>query len=183
MNTTSAIYIPFSKSKTFIWLIGSLAFVAAGCWLLFGNPAFNNALLDNPWFIKTAGTASLIFFGIAGYFFIRNLMAKGPGLVIDNTGIEDFSTAAAASKIYWKDVEAIEVLTIKSQPLILFKVVNPQDYIDGQANRFKRKMLKLNYKWYGAPAGISANGLRISFEELLQLVTGRFEAYTNTPGR
>jgi len=177
MNTTTPILIPFSKGKTFIWLIGAIAFVAIGCWLLFGHIVFGNALFDNLWLIKTSGVVALLFFGIAIYFFIRNLMAKGAGLVIDDTGIEDFSTAASADKIYWKDVKAIEVLTIKSQPLILFKVTNPQAYIDGQTNRFKRKMLALNYKWYGAPVGISANGLKISFEELLQLVTERFEAY------
>ena len=175
----SPVSIPFSKGKIFIWLIGALAFVTAGCWLLINPPRSGNALFDNPWLTKTVRAASFIFFGIALYFFIRKLMATGPGLVIDDTGIEDFSMAASASKIYWKDIEAIEVLTIKSQPLILFKVNNPQAYIDGQSNKFKRKMLELNYKWYGAPVGISANGLNISFEELLQLVSENFEAYKN----
>lgn len=61
----------------------------------------------------------------------------------------------------------------------MFKVINPQEYIDGQPSRVKRKMLELNYKWYGAPVGISANGLRISFEELLQLVTEEFKDFKN----
>ncbi len=59
----------------------------------------------------------------------------------------------------------------------MFKVSNPQTYINGQSNWFKRKILELNYKWYGTPVGISANGLKISFEELLKLVTEKFEAY------
>lgn len=103
-------------------------------------------------------------------------MANGPGLVIDDLGIEDYSSAVTGPKIYWKDITAIEVLIIKSQPLILFKVSNPQIYIDG-AKGFKRKMMALNYKWYGTPLSISANGLRISFEELLKLVSERFEVY------
>lgn len=179
MNTTAPISIPFSKSKTIVLFIGALAFVAVGCWLLFCHPDFENTLFANSWVTKTTGLVSLIFFGIAGYFCIRNLMANGPGLTMDDTGIEDFSTAASATKIYWKDVEAIEVLTIKSQRLIMFKVINPQEYIDGQPSRVKRKMLELNYKWYGAPVGISANGLRISFEELLQLVTEEFKDFKN----
>lgn len=177
MNTTNPIAIPFSKTKTILWLIGALAFVFIGCWLLFGHLVFSNTLLDSILFTKIIGIIALLFFGLSVYYFVRNLIAKGSGLIIDDTGIQDFSTAASAVKIYWKDVVAIEVLTIKSQPLILFKVSNPQAYIDAQPNRFKRKMLAINYKWYGAPVGITANGLKISFEELLQLVNERFEAY------
>ncbi len=90
MKASRPITIPFSKSKTFVWFIGAVTFVVLGCWLLFGNPIFRNALLDNPWFTKMAGMASFVFFSIAGYFFIRNLLSKGPGLLIDEAGIEDF---------------------------------------------------------------------------------------------
>lgn len=177
MNETTSISIPFSKDKTLLWLLGAIVFVALGSWLLFDHPIFNNALLDNPWVTKTVGIITLLFFGISVYFFLLNLMAKGPGMVIDENGIKDFSSAASVDKIYWKDIESIEMLTIKSQPLILFKVRNPQTYIDQQTSRFKRKMLEINYKWYGAPIGISANGLRISFEELWQIVSVSFEMY------
>jgi hypothetical protein len=172
---TNAVTIPFSKGKTSLWLIGALVFVAAGCWLLFGNPNFDNALLDNQWLTKMTGTASLVFFGIAAYFFIRKLMASGPGLVIHDIGIEDYSSTVAL-KVYWKNIEAIETIQIQSQPIILLKVSNPQAYID-RAKGFKRKMMALNYKWYGTPLSISANGLQISFDELLQLISGRFETY------
>jgi hypothetical protein len=176
MNT-SPVIIPFSKSKIFLWLIGSIAFVAAGCWLLLDNPKFDNALLDNQWFTKLAGTASLVFFGIATYFFIRKLMANGPGLIINDIGMEDYSSAFAV-KIYWKDIEAIEAITIQSQPIILLKVNNPQTYI-AREKGFKRKMMVMNYKWYGSPLSISANGLQISFDELLQVISSRFKDYTH----
>lgn len=171
----NTIIISFSKKKTFIWLIGAIAFVGAGCWLLFGNPKFGNALLDNLWFTKTVGAASLVFFGFSAYFFIRNLMANGPGLIINDIGIDDYSSAVAV-KIYWEDIEAIEAMQIQSQPIILVKVSNPQTYID-RAKGFKRKMMAMNNKYYGTPVSISANGLQISFDELLQLISGRFETY------
>lgn len=176
MNT-NPIAIPFSKTKTILWLLSALAFVAASCWLLFGHPVFDNELLDNPLFTKTVGVAALLFFGLAIYYFVRNLMAKGPGLIIDDEGISDFSTAASADKIYWKDVEEVLTVTIKSQPLILLKVSNPQEYIDAQQSKFKRKMLAINYKWYGAPVGITANGLQITHDELLELVIERFKTF------
>lgn len=105
-------------------------------------------------------------------------MAKGAALIIDDFGIEDFSSAIA-TKIYWKDIEAIETLTMHSQPVILFKVSNPQAYIE-EAKGLKRKMMEMNYKWYGTPVSISATGLLISYEELIQLVYAQFEAYTST---
>lgn len=176
------VIIPFSKSKTLLWLTGAIAFVVIGCWLLLSNPAFHNALLNNPLITKTTGTASLLFFGIATYFLVRNLMTKGPGLIIDEMGIEDFSSAISGPKTYWNDIEAIEAIAIQSQPVLLIKVKNPQTYID-QATGFKRKMMQLNYKGYGTPISISANGLQISFEELRQLVTGKYEAYINSNDR
>lgn len=180
MIQTNPITIPFSKRKTLVLLMGAIAFVAAGYWLLFGTVTFGNALLDNLLLIKITGLVSVIFFGIAIYFLIGNLRTQGPGLIIDDTGIEDYSSSLSTSKIYWKDIEAIEVMTIKSQIVILFKVSNPKTYIEAQRNKLKRKMLELNYKWYGTPVSSSANGLRISSVELLQLVSDRFEVYKST---
>ncbi|MBN8858033.1 MAG: hypothetical protein J0H29_06575 [Sphingobacteriales bacterium] len=168
--------IPFSKNKSALLMLAAIAFIAIGCWLIITPPQSGNDFFSNPVLLRVIGIIAVAFFGTAAYFIARNLTAKGPGLIIDNAGISDLSGAASAKKIFWKDIEAIEVLTIKSQRLIMFKVSNPQDYINGQSNRFKRKMLELNYKWYGAPVGISANGFKISFEELLQLVSDRFEA-------
>lgn len=171
----NTITIPFSKKKNSLLLIGAIVFVATGCWLLFGNPKFDNAVLNNPWFTKMVGATSLVFFGLAAYFFIRNLMAIGPGIVINDIGIDDYSSAVAV-KIYWKDIEVIEAMQIQSQPIILVKVGNPQTYID-RAKGFKRKMMTMNYKYYGTPISISANGLQIPFDELLQLISDRLETY------
>ena len=84
MNNSNPISIPFSKGKNFLWFFGAILFVAISFWLLFGNPTFNTALLDNSWFTKTLGVVAFIFFGGSIYFIIRNLMAKGPGLIIDD---------------------------------------------------------------------------------------------------
>lgn len=178
MNRTKSdtVVVQFGKRKTFVWLIVANVFVGIGGWLLFGDLVFHNALLDNPWFIKAVGLVSVGFFGIAVYFFIGKLMARGPGLIIDDIGIEDYSSAVSVPKIYWKDIAEIEVFTIKSQPIILFKLNNPQTYID-QAKGFKRKMMEMNHKWYGTPLSISANSLDVSFEELLEMVSHRFGAY------
>jgi hypothetical protein len=70
-----------------------LAFVTVGGWLLFGDPRFNNALLDNPWITRPVGAVTVVFFSFAVYFLVVTLMAKGPGLIIDDTGIEDYSSA------------------------------------------------------------------------------------------
>lgn len=53
----------------------------------------------------------------------------------------------------------------------MLEVNNPQDYIDRQDSLFKRKGMQLNYKMYGTPLSITANGLKIPFKELLALVT------------
>lgn len=175
---TNTLVIDFSKRKNSLLLIGAIAFVAAGCWLLVGNPKFDHGLFDHRWFTKTVGAASVVFFGLAACFFIRNLISYRPGLIINDIGIDDYSSAVAV-KIYWEDIEAIEAMQIQSQRIILVKVSNAQTHID-RAKGFKRKMMAMNYKYYGTPVSISANGLQISFDELLQLISGRFETYIKT---
>ena len=163
--------IPLRKRKLFILTCGIIAFIAIGCWFMVAPPQSGNDFFTNPVLLRVAGVAVVIFFGVAGYFMVRNLLSDKAGLIIDSTGISDLSGAASAEKIYWKDVEEIGVLTIRSQQLIMIRVSNPQEYISGQKSRFKRKLMELNYKWYGSPFGISGNNLEIPFGELLQLIT------------
>ena len=57
----------------------------------------------------------------------------------------------------------------------ILEVKNPQEYIGRQKSLLKRKGMELNYKMYGTPISIAANGLKMPFEELFTLVSVKFQ--------
>jgi hypothetical protein len=184
MNTEQRIEIPLSKSKIIMMLIGATAFVAIGLWFVIAPPEIKNSYWGNPTKMAIVGYASILFFGLCAAFFIRKLPDTKPGLVIDNTGLIDNSGALSAGQILWADIVNISVLEMHKQKLLMLEVNNPQDYIDRQNGLLKRKGMELNYKMYGTPLSITANGLKMPFPELYSLVSQKFqEARTNAQQR
>lgn len=184
MTTEQRIEIPLSKSKIILMLTGALTFVAIGLWFVIAPPSIENSYWGNPAKIAIAGYASIIFFGLCAFVLIRKLPDTKPGLLIDGTGLTDNSGGLSAGHILWTDIENISVLQIHKQKLLMLEVKNPQDYIDRQNSLLKRKGMELNYKMYGTPLSITANGLKIPFQELLALVTQKFqETRTNAQQR
>ncbi len=157
-------------------LLGALTFVAIGLWFVIAPPTIENSYWGNPTKIAIAGYASIIFFGLCTIFFIRKLPDNKPGLIIDDLGLVDNSSGLSGGHILWADIENISVIEIHRQKLIMLQVKNPQHYIERQTSLFKRKGMKLNNKIYGTPLSITANGLKISFDNLLTILTEKLQA-------
>ncbi len=156
--------------------MGSLAFVAVGLWFVISPPTISNSYWGNPTKIAIVGYASILFFALCAFFLFKKLPDNKPGLIIDQTGLTDNSSGVSAGQVLWSDIEAISVIEIHSQKLIMLQVRNPQDYIDKQTSGFKRKLMQMNYKMYGTPLSITANGLNVSFDELLTTLTDKLKA-------
>jgi hypothetical protein len=58
----------------------------------------------------------------------------------------------------------------------MLQVKNPRQYIDRQTSLLKRKGMELNNKMYGTPISITPNGLKITFENLLTILTKKLQA-------
>jgi hypothetical protein len=170
------IEIALSKSKIILLLLGALAFVTIGLWFVIDPPIIKNIYWGNPTKIAIAGYASIIFFGLCAFYFIRKLPDKRPGLIIDDKGIIDNSSGLSAGQILWSDIDDITVIEIHRQKLIMLHVKNPQDFISRQTSVLKRKGMEFNYKMYGTPLSITTNGLKTSFDSLLKLLTEQLEA-------
>ncbi len=167
------IEIPLNKSKLLIMLIGSLAFVAIGFWFVINPPVIENSFWGNPARLAIAGYAAIVFFGIVAFFLLRKLPDSKPGLIIDETGLTDNSGGLAAGHIAWSDIEDISEMEMHRQRLIMIHVRNPEEYIDRQKNLFKRKGMQMNYKMYGTPISITVNGLKTSFDDLMNILMTR----------
>ncbi len=169
MTTNLPITVPLSKGKLILSTLGAFAFVAIGFWFVLAPPSRTGSSLEFT-LLMVLGLVAILFFGGIAILVIRKLFDSRPGLIIDEQGLIDNSGGLSAGQILWQDIEAIQVLQIQRQRLILVLVKNPQDYIDRQSSSWKRKLMAMNYRQYGTPISISANGLKISFAELLAML-------------
>lgn len=174
-QTTTSVEIPLSKKKIILVLIGSLAFVAAGIWFMVKPTTFSDSgpLRGSTVVVTIVGAAAVLFFGLCAVYAIRKLPDNKPGLTMDESGITDNSGGVSAGLVLWADINGLSVVTVQKQKFILLHVKNPNDYIERQTGIIKRKMMQMNFKMYGSPLTISANGLKITFDELHRLIAER----------
>lgn len=167
MMSEKSISIPLNKGKLTLLLLASLAFVAACAWILINHKSA---------FYKACAVVGLLFFGYAAVSFVARLRDKGPGFVIDEEGIIDHSSAIAVGRVRWDEIQAISVVLIGSQRLIVIHVFEPKKFIE-QESSLNRNLNATNLKLTGSPINISPNTLRINFDELYQLLSNEFELY------
>jgi len=177
MGQSATIEISSSKGKLTKALVTSLAFVLIGCWLVIYQPAVRNPAFNNP-AVKTAvGVATILFFGIGVIYFSRKLFDKSPGIVIDEKGILDNSSAAAAGFIPWSDIKQFATAKLMKQEFLIIVVNNPEHYLSKQTNFLKKKGMEYNNKNYGSPLAISANGLNCNLKELTSILESKLSEY------
>ncbi|MFE3868741.1 STM3941 family protein [Flavobacterium sp. LS2P90] len=76
-----------NKKKSLLLLIGSLLFVGGGIYMFMNAETFTGYRARSPFFIKTIGIASVLFFGLGIYKSIRQLLANQLILIIDKKGV------------------------------------------------------------------------------------------------
>lgn len=185
MNNSYKIEIPISKLKITLLLLGSVAFLLVGTWLLFMNVDEYNPIWAVESLVVNVASVLGMLMGLFGvYFFTKKLFDTKPGLVIDELGLIDNSGGLSIGRIYWTDIVGIQDYYVQAgmaskQKFVSIFLDNPADYIARQPNSLKRKMMKANEKYSGTPVSISANGLRISFDELLVLIEEKFADANN----
>lgn len=115
------------------------------------------------------------FFCLTGYYYLTRESFKA--IYISDEGINDISTGNRIGTILWKDVENIKIMDDISnlkRKYIVLKVKNPNEYIDREPTRSKKRSLELKLQYYGSPICISDRALDCTFEELKKAV---FEKY------
>jgi hypothetical protein len=177
MITSGQIEIPLSKGKLILAFIGSIVFVALGIWLSLSPPQFENGFFSQPAFIVASGIAAILFFGLCAFLILKKLRDNRAGLVIDKTGITDNASGISAGHIPWTDITEIKMARVLNQKFVMVIVRNPDEYINRQGNKLKRKAAEFNFKSYGSPISISANSLKYDFEELQKVLLKQFNKY------
>ena len=67
-------------------------------------------------------------------------------------------------------------MTVQGQRFLTIDVKDPEKYVQ-RAPFLKRQLVGLNAKYFGGPIQISANTLKINFDELLKVATDSLEKH------
>lgn len=121
--------------------------------------------------------STTVFCCISYYYLTRE---KFTAIYISEEGVNDISTGNRFGTILWKEVENIKVMDDISnlkRKYIVLKVKNPNEYIDREPARSKKRSMELRLQYYGSPICISNRALDCTFEELKQAVFERYNLY------
>jgi hypothetical protein len=163
------IEIPLSKTKIFLLVIGSVAFVVFGILFILNPDTFLTPIFRSPSLLRLLGVAAVLFFGGTGIYGFRKLFDKKIGLIIDETGITDHTNASSVGLIEWADITGIETAEVMSTKFLLIFTLDPEKYLN-RVQGFKRKLMQGNMKMYGTPLAITSNTVNYNFNDLEKLI-------------
>ncbi len=169
MNTIS---IPLQKSREIRFFVFTALFTALGIAIIINPRLFIRS--DNTLVVTIAGYLLLVFFGLFALLFGKRLADKTPGLILDKEGITDYTGGASAGKVFWADIQRLDVIEIGGQKFIRVILENPDAYLEKEKDPFKKRIQGINYRLYQTPFCIAARSLKIDFDELYRLLSDRF---------
>ncbi|MFA6424268.1 MAG: STM3941 family protein [Candidatus Magasanikbacteria bacterium] len=167
------ILIPLSKKKTSIIFLGTCCFVFVCLWLI------NIAEIQtrfSPLLVKTISFIGIIFFSICGIYIFIKFFNKKSGLVINEEGIFDNSSAIGVGLVKWQNITNVKVIEIYKQKILIIGVNNANEIIARQTG-MKRRLMDLNNKSYGSPVQITSNALVCNFKELFNIIKEQLSAH------
>ncbi len=167
MPDKNIIQIRFNKSKSMpLMLFGALTFVAVSIFLLLLPSVLH----------KVVGIIGIIFFGFCALAIFLMLFKKGYALELTPLGIQDNSSAISAGYIPWSEVTGIRESVMSGQVFITVDVLNPGEH-SNRGNLLQSWVKKANIGLVGSPVNISAQAMKITHNELLDLLIKHAKRY------
>jgi len=179
LNEMDRIEIYTSKKKSRLLLIGSIAFVGLGIWLLMEADNLTAWRASNPIFIRGIGIASILFFGLGIFVGIKRLIKSEITLIIDPIGLNVNPKKSLTEFIKWDEILGFEEIKIQSTRIFIIGVKNPDYWLEKETNILRKKMMQFNINNYNSPFNIASSGLDINSNELNEKLNSYFEKYKN----
>lgn len=169
--------IALSKTKIAAICLGSFVFLGLGIWLLSLDAETIQAQkrMNIPMVIYAVGAITVVFSVLTINYAVKKCFDSKPGLEFNEAGIIDNSSGVSAGFIPWDQITDIQIMKMASQKFLSIYVANPEKYLEN-GNVVQRFMHRQNVKLVGTPISISANSLKVSFDELVKIVDQQIES-------
>jgi len=151
------IVVRTSRTRLFLLLLGSLAFVAAGLHMAIRTP-----------FLFPLGLVALLFFGACGGVILKRLVGHRIALVVDRNGIVDKSTATPAGRIDWEAISRIGIVRGARDARFIGIDVHNREALYARVKQ--PGMLRANAQMFEYPVQIAEVTLDRTAEELVTLL-------------
>ncbi len=168
-----------SKKKSMLLLIGSIAFVVLGFWLLLEADNLTGWRARNPIFTRGIGIASILFFGLGVFVGVKRLIKSEIALIIDSKGLNLNPKKSLNEYINWSDINGFEEIKIQSARIVIIGVKYPEYWLDKETSGFRRKLMQYNISNYNSPFNIAAAGLDISSDKLIETLITYYDRHKN----
>ena len=155
-----------SRAKGLAALLGCAIFIVASLAIIAQGSALT----------LVVGVVGLLTFAGFGIGWIVLLSRTGPGLVVDDTGFDDRSSASAVGRVLWADVTSVSQRSIFTTSLVVVDVRDPEVYL-ARLGRLGRLAGTANRRLVGSAVVLSSVGLKTSLGRLSTLLREGFERY------
>ena len=172
-ESTAGVSIPLSKTKNVLLFLGAVAFVVGSGWIW---SIADTQTRYSPLFAKAVAVVGASFFALCSIYASFKIFDSRPGLIIDSQGIVDNSSAVAAGRIFWHEINGLKISDIAGQRFITIEVVDAKIFVE-RGGFLRRTLNAVNTKMTGSPLSISSNSLRVNFDQLVFQLTEAFEQY------
>lgn len=129
--------------------------------IMVGGSTFCTTLPDSA--LRLIGWIGVVFFGLGFVVIPAMYLRKGPQVIINETGIEDFRLGVGM--IRWDDIGSFSIDSVYSSRLLCIEVKNPQAYLS-RMPIWKRALTKVNRSMGYSRFTISFSGLTPGLDDV-----------------
>lgn len=162
--------IPFRKSKNITIYLAVLLLVVAASFLIFMPPENAHPVLGTPLFFGII--AGLLFLGAYKLFITawRRTKSKKPGMLVNEEGIEDFTSKINEGFLSWSEVAKLEIKEVVSSKFVVVYLHKPEQYLARQKSGWRKSQLEERYTNYGSPYCVSSSSLQTNTKALFEVL-------------
>lgn len=124
---------------------------------------------DVPFWIVIIGIVVVLFFGLCLIYYIKEIIANKPVLIISKDGIMDRSSYIGAGLVRWEDIEDIDFVNFSGQLFLGIYTLDPELIIN-RTGQMKRLLNQLNKGLINTQVNIPVKNLKCSKEELIEQI-------------
>lgn len=119
-----------SKGKSLLLLAGCLLFIVAGLWFLISAEHIaatsRKVWMQDPWLVRGLGAVCVLFFGMCGLGYARQLGVSEPVVEVDERGI--LWRRWSDTRIPWSAIRRAGIGTMSNQQFLSLWLVAPERY-------------------------------------------------------
>jgi len=155
-----------SRAKSALALLGCAGFVYVSLAILTVGSATSFVI----------GILGVLTFTVFGIGWLTLLLRRGPGLVVDDEGLDDRASLVAVGRVPWSDVTGVGSWGAFGTSFVVVRVREPSEYLR-RVTPLLRPAAWLNRSLVGSTVTIPSTGLRIGAGGLLALVHEGFQRH------